>query len=212
MRRNLENIEIVEPPIEELTKKRSWKGACFTSCIFLVILAVFSIIAIRVYVGKGPQVSKSVPANFPKDIPIYDRDNIEDVTFIPSQYKQRGLSIASLIPKIILSPVFYDSNKNNIDGTLKNIWNSVTTPKPEYRDSFQIQWSGIEADPNFVVSYYKKELMKKNFKIDIESEGKKVRQFSFSREDGLDGSVYAQTQDDKKTGTEYMIVTVNLPK
>jgi hypothetical protein len=212
MRRNLENIEIVEPPIEELTKKRSWKGACFTSCIFLVILGIVSIVAIRVYVGKGPQVTKSVPANFPTDIPIYDRDSIENVTFVPARYKQRGLGIASLLPKLILSPIFYNSSDSNADGTLKNIWSAVSSQKHDYRDSFQIQWSGINADPSFVISYYKKELRKKNFKVDVESEGKKVRQFSFSREDGLDGSVYAQNDDDKKNGTDYMIITVNLPK
>lgn len=212
MRRNLENIEIVEPPIEELTKKRSWKGACFTSCIFLVLLAVAGVVGIRFYVGAGPQISKSIPSDFPADIPIYDKDNIDNITFIPAQYKERGLTVATILPKIILSPTFYNSKNTDNAGALKNILKTITAPEEDYRDSFQIEWHGVNADPSFVVAYYKKELKKKNFTIDIESEGKTVHQFSFSRADGLNGSIYAQGDEEKKSGTDYMLLTVNLPK
>ncbi|MFA6547696.1 MAG: hypothetical protein WCT11_01980 [Candidatus Magasanikbacteria bacterium] len=212
MRRNLENIEIVEPPIEELTKKRSWKGACFTSCLFLVILAVAAIIGIRFYVGPGPKNSNAIPNNFPADIPVYDKDNIENITVISARYKERGLSIATILPKLVLSPVFYNSDNSTNGGSLQNIWKTISTPNNNYRDSIQIEWQNINADPSFVIAYYKKELKKKNFKIDIESEGKTIQQFSFSREDGLDGSVLAQVNDEKKSGTDYMILTINLPK
>jgi len=213
MRRNLENIEIVEPPIEELTKKRSWKGTCLSSCILLIILIIVAIIGIRLYVGPGPQVIKTIPADFPTDIPIYDPDAIEDITFITARYKERGLGIATVIPKIILSPVFYNRNTDaNGQQTLKNIWNAMIVPDEDYRDSIQIEWRMMDADPGFVISYYKKELMKKNYKIDVESEGKNIKQFSFSRTDGLDGSIYAQVAEGKKTGTDYMILTINFPK
>ncbi len=212
MRRNLDNIEIVEPPIEELTKKRSWKGTCFTSCIFLVLLAVVAVVGIRFYVGSGPRISKGIPSDFPADIPIYDKDNIDNITFIPAQYKERGLTVAIILPKIILSPTFYNSKNTDNTGALKNILNTITAPEEDYRDSFQIEWHNVNADPSFVVSYYKKELKKKNFIIDIESEGKTVRQFSFSRADGISGSIYAQGDEAKKSGTDYMLLTVNLPK
>jgi hypothetical protein len=212
MRRNIDSIEIVEPPIEELTKKRSWKGACFTSCLFLIILAVAAVISIRVYVGPGPRTSSSVPSNFPADIPIYDKDNIESISMISARYKERGLGIATILPKIVLAPIFYNSDNSTGGGSFQSIWNAVSTPKGDYRDSVQIEWRGINANPDFVIGYYKKELKKKNFKIDIESEGKKVQQFSFSREDGLDGSIFVQVDDEKKSGTDYMIMTLNLPK
>jgi len=212
MRRNLDDIEIVEPPIGELTKKRSWKGACFTSCLFLIIVAVTTIVGIRFYVGPGPESSKGVPGNFPTDIPIYDKDNIENITLISARYKERGLGIATILPKLILSPIFYNSDNSTNSESIKNIWKTFSSPNNNYRDSIQIEWQHINADPNFVIAYYKKELKKKNFKIDIESEGKKIQQFSFSREDGLDGSIFAQVDDEKKSGTDYMLMTVNLPK
>jgi len=212
MRRNLEDIEIVEPPIGELTKKRSWKGACFTSCFFLVILTIVAVIGIRFYVGPGPVASKSVPSNFPNDIPVYDKDSIENITTISARYKERGLGIATILPKLVLAPIFYNSDNSTNGGSLQNIWKAVSSPSGNYRESIQIEWHNINADPSFVIAYYKKELKKKNFKIDVESEGKKVQQFSFSREDGLDGSIFAQTNDEKKSGTNYMIMTLNLPK
>lgn len=211
MRRNLDNIEIVEPPIEELTKKRSWKGACFTSCALLLVLIVALGIGIKLYVGPGPQTLKAVPANFPTDIPVYDKNNVEVITYISARYKQRGLGIATLLPKLILAPVFYNSQNNDSATTLKNIWNAVSTPSSDNKDSIQIEWKDVNTDPDFIISYYKKELRKKNFKIEVQSQGENVQQFSFIREDGVGGSVYASNSHDKKTSTEHLILTVNIP-
>ncbi|MCX6779816.1 MAG: hypothetical protein NT034_01395 [Candidatus Magasanikbacteria bacterium] len=211
MRRNLDNIEIVEPPIEELTKKRSWKGACFTSCALLLVLLVGIGIGIKVYVGPGPQNLKSVPDNFPSDILVYDKNNIETITYISARYKQRGLGIATLLPKLILAPVFYNSQNNDAGGALKNIWNIVSAPSSDNKDSVQIEWTSVEADPDFIISYYKKELRKKNFKIEVQSQGDNVQQFSFTREDGISGSVYASNSDDKQFSTDHLLLTVNIP-
>ena len=211
MRRNLDNIEIVEPPIEELTKKRSWKGACFTSCAFLLILIAGVAVGIKIYVGPGPQTLKTVPANFPADILIYDKNNIETITYISARYKERGLGIATLLPKLVLAPVFYNSQNNDSDSALKNIWNVVSTQNSESKDSVQIEWKDVDTDPDFIISYYKKELRKKNFKMEVQSQGENVQQFSFTREDGVSGSVYASNSADKKSSTEYLMLTVNIP-
>lgn len=211
MRRNLDNIEIVEPPIEELTKKRSWKGACFTSCALLLVLIIGAGVGIKIYVGAGPQSLKTLPANFPADILVYDKDNIENITYITARYKERGLGMATILPKIILSPIFYNSQNGDNTGALKNLWNAVSAPAPSHTDSIQIEWKNVETDPDFVISYYKKELRKKNFKIDVESKGDNVQQFSFTRTDGITGSVYASNNDDKKSSTENLLLTVNLP-
>lgn len=211
MRRNLDNIEIVEPPIEELTKKRSWKGACFTSCALLLLLIVAVAVGIKFYVGPGPQTLKVVPANFPTDIPVYDKDNIEIITYISARYKERGLGIATLLPKLVLAPVFYNSQNNDGGSTLKNIWSAVSTQNSDHKDSVQIEWKNVDADPDFIISYYKKELRKKNFKIEVQSQGENVQQFSFVHENGVSGSVYASNSDDKKSSTGYLMLTVNIP-
>lgn len=219
VRRNLDDIQIVEPPLEELTKKHSHKRACFFGCLFIVFLIISGIIGLRFYLGSGPEALKAVPKNFPEDIPLYDKSNIEQITFIPGKYKDRGLEIATFIPKILLSPLIMrlgdnatgtpnTAEKQSYWGGLRKI---IATPLGDHRDTIQIEWSNIDVDYNFVASYYKKELLKKNFTIEIESEGEGIKQFSFQRQDNVSGSLYARKRSDGGAGTGYMILTVNLP-
>ena len=215
VRRNLDNIEIIEPPLNQLTKKHSYKRTCLTGCGCLVFVIIAAAIGLRLYIGAGPTVIKNLPANFPSDIPVYDKDAIENITFISGKYKDRGIEIAAFFPKVILSPLLVKMEQgqaaNNTTGW-GGIWQVITTPVGDHRDTVQINWSNLDAEPSFIISYYRKELTKKNFKIEVESEGKDVRQFSFSREDGTSGSLYVQGDETARPGTDYAILTVNLPQ
>ncbi len=220
MRRNINNVEIVEPPIGELTKRysafSSIKRTCFTGCGCLVILLIAIAIFLRLALGSGPQTLKNVPDNFPNDIPVYDENNIEQITFVSGKYKNRGIEIAAFFPKIILSPLFLTLNKNeqNTDesgrlASVKNLWNIISAPVSDHRDTVQIEWRNLDAGPSFIINYYKIELRKEGYKIDVESEGQSVRQFSFSK-DTITGSIYVQGDDTVKPGTDYVVLTVNL--
>ncbi len=220
MRRNINNVEIVEPPIGELTKKYSAfsaiKRACLTGCGCLVIVIIGVIIFLRLALGSGPEVLKKVPDNFPVDIPVYDQNNVERITFVSGKYKNRGIEIAAFFPKIILSPLFLTLNKSdqntNDTGKLSsvtNLWKIISAPVSDHRDTVQIEWKNMDTDPAFMINYYKTELKKKDYKIDVESEGKNVRQFSFSK-DGITGSLYAQSEEEIRPGTDYAVLTVNL--
>ena len=214
----LDDIEIVEPPIEELSKKRGgFLKACFTSCLLLVLVVVLAIVGLRLSMGAGPKTLKNVPANFPTDIPIYDRDNVNNITFISGKYKTRGIAIASVFPKLILSPIVSKFNPGAStttaeQGSFKNLWKVITTPETDIHDTVQIEWDNLDTSNSFFVSYYKSELKKKQFTIDVESEGQGVRQFSFTHSaDGTSGSVYARASSTDKNRTEYALLTVNLP-
>ena len=220
MRRHINNVEIVEPPIGELTKKYSAfsavKRACLTGCGCLIIVIIGIIIFLRVALGNGPEILKRVPDNFPADIPVYDQDNIETITFVSGKYKNRGIEIAAFFPKIILSPLFLtlDKNDQNTESTgrlssVANLWKIISAPVSDHRDTVQIEWKNMDADPAFVINYYKTELRKKDYKIEVESEGKGVRQFSFSK-DSITGSMYAQSEEEVRPGTDYAVLTVNL--
>ncbi len=221
MRRNiLDNVKIVEPPLEELVKGRSgWKRSCAAGCGCVVVLLIGAVIFVRVFTGPGPQTLKTAPPNFPKDIEIYDAENMEKITFISGRYKNRSIEIAALFPKVILSPLLLALNKDTEATTstakgevLKNIWKIISTPVGDHRDTVQIEWRELDAEPSFVISYYKTELGKKGFTIDVESSGQGVRQFSFSRAvDGVSGSLYAKGDEENRPGTDYAILTVNLP-
>lgn len=218
----IDNVEIIEPPLEELNKKRSgFSKACFTGCAFIIILIIGGIIFFRLFAGPGPQNLSRLPGDFPKDILVYDPDNIENITYISGKYKNRSIEMAALFPKVILSPLLLalDKNKNlpadnaseQKNTSLKNLWKIITTPVGDHRDTVQIEWRNMDADPGFVIDHYKNELQKRAFIIEVESSGQGVDQFSFSREsDGLTGSLYIQT-DNKGSGTDYAMLTVNLP-
>ncbi|MBI2037730.1 MAG: hypothetical protein HYT15_02230 [Candidatus Magasanikbacteria bacterium] len=218
MRRDLNSVEIVEPPIGELTKKYSAfsaiKRACLTGCGCLVFLIIGIIIFIRLAMGSGPETLNTVPQNFPKDIPVYDTDSIEKITFISGKYKNRGIEIAAFFPKIILSPLLISLDKDSQNPadpnkltSVTNLWKIISTPVSDHRDTVQIEWRRLNADPFFIVGYYKTELKKESYKIDVESEGKNVQQFSFSKDD-ITGSMYVQGTPGQ--GAEYAVLTVNL--
>lgn len=220
MRRNINNVEIVEPPIGELTKRysafSSIKRTCFTGCGCLVVLLIAIAIFLRLALGSGPQTLKNIPANFPKDITIYDEDNIEQITFVSGKYKNRGIEIAAFFPKIILSPLFLTLNKSEQNtedagklASVKNLWKIMSAPVSDHRDTVQIEWRNLDAEPTFIINYYKTELQKRGYKIDVESEGQAVRQFSFSQ-DTITGSIYVEGDDTVKPGTDYVVLTVNL--
>lgn len=218
MRRDLNSVEIVEPPIGELTKKYSAfsaiKRACLTGCGCLVFLIIGIIIFIRLAMGSGPETLNTVPQNFPKDIPVYDTDSIEKITFISGKYKNRGIEIAAFFPKIILSPLLISLDKDSQNPadpnkltSVTNLWKIISTPVSDHRDTVQIEWRQLNADPFFIVGYYKTELKKESYKIDVESEGKNVQQFSFSKGE-ITGSMYVQGAPGQ--GAEYAVLTVNL--
>lgn len=219
MRRDvIGNVQIVEPPLEELTKKKSgFRRGCLTGCVSVILFLVALIVVARLATGPGPQTLKTVPANFPVDIPVYDKDAIEQITFISGKYKNRSLEIAAFFPKIILSPLLISAQRQSGSATstaqksLGSFWKVITTPVGDHRDTVQIEWKNLDAEPSFVISYYKKELIKKKFTIDVESEGQGVKQFSFSRADAVSGSLYTQGDEENRPGTDYAILTVNLP-
>ncbi|HSR88888.1 MAG TPA: hypothetical protein VLK22_00620 [Candidatus Udaeobacter sp.] len=220
MRRNINDVEIVEPPLGEMTRKYSTfsniKRTCFAGCGCLIVVIIGIIIFLRVALGNGPQTLKQLPDNFPSAIPIYDNDNIDKITFVSGKYKNRGIEIAAFFPKIILSPLLLTMNKNAQSAndtdrltSVKNLWKIISEPVSDHRDTVQIEWKNLSASPSFIINYYKTELSKNNYKIDVESEGNGVKQFSFSQ-DSMTGSIYAEGNEEVKSGTDYLVLTINL--
>ena len=188
MRRDLiKDVQIKEPPLEELTKKYSTfstiKRSCLGGCGCLIFLLIVLVIVLKLVIGVGPQEVKQVPTTFPKTIPVYDKDNAESITFISGKYKNRAIEIAAIFPKIILSPLLLALDKNTRSSpspsstnrvyTIGQVWNIINTPISDQRDVITIKWGKLDAEMDFVYSYYKTELTKNNFTINADSETKK---------------------------------------
>ena len=214
----IENIEIIEPPIGELTRQRSsLKKTCLTGCGCLIFLIVGGLIAIRLIVGSGPSVIKKLPDNFPSGIPVYEKDSIEKMTFISGKYKSRSIEIAALFPKVILSPLLLNTDRElstttqGFAASSRNLWRLISTPVADPRDTIQIEWANIDAEPGFVISYYRNELGKKNFTLsEVAQEGNSLR-FTFENNDGVSGSVFTEANSEDRPGTDYASLIVNLP-
>lgn len=218
---DLDKVQIVEPPIGELSKKPSRiKYGCLGCVGGIILLIVGTYVAVRLAVGPGPETLSAVPASFPTDIPVYAKDNIESITFIPGRYKHRGAEIASILPKVFLAPLFLPSGTStNQTGDerstwagIKKIWQYVFAPVGDNRDTVQIEWRNLDAEPTFVFNYYKTELTKKDYNIDEETKSNTTKQFTFSNNQGVSGSLSAQGDEENRPGTDYAVLTVNLPK
>lgn len=215
----LDTVEIVEPPLGELTKKHyPFRRTCLTGCGCLLLVIVGAVVAFRLIVGNGPTTLSTVPANFPSDIPIYDKDTIEQITFISGRYKDRSMEIAAFFPKIILSSILltvqHNAQPQNLSASTSTIplsrrlWSLITTPVGDTRDTVQIQWRNMDAAPSFVSSYYKKELLKKGYAIDEEKNDHGIYTFVFNQ-GTVSGALLAQGEEEQRPGTDYAVLTVN---
>jgi len=217
----LKDVEIVEPPIEELTKKNRWVGkACLSGCGFLLLFIIASVVSVKLFIGPGPKEAKNLPNNFPRDIPIYDEYNVEKITVISARYKSRSVEFAALFPKVILSPLIMslggNSNPEMSTATeetsmAKEIWRIITQPITDMTDTVEVEWSNIQSEPKSMMSYYTTKLADANFNLDTESEGTGFQQLTFSRSDGFSGSVYIGFTPQNLKQIDYAFLIVNIP-
>lgn len=217
----IDDVEIVEPPLQELTRKGSFfKRTCLTGCGCVVVIIIAIIIGIYLFLGKGPDELKSIPDYFPDTIPLYDKDAIEKITLIPGKYEKRSIELALFFPKIILAPLSDDSLENTTSSaqailnsqmnSIKKLWSVAATPDEDYTNTVKIEWRDVSADPQFIFSYYKNELTKNNYHVKIEDENPLQPQFSFSYKE-ISGTFIAYKDAGKKGGTSHAILKVILP-
>lgn len=211
----LDKVEIVEPPIGELSKnKSSFRHTCFTSCVTIILFFIIMVASLRLFIGTGPKEIKSPPPGFPNDIPLYAKDNIERINFIPGNYKKRSLEIAALFPKIILSPVLLRLNQATPSSGAPGLWDLVAAPVSDDRDTVIVEWRNLDAEPTFVIAHYKKELSKKGYVVEneptLDATSKKL---TFIKPQTLvSGTLTAFGDEEKKPGTDYAILSISYDK
>lgn len=214
MRRNIEKIEIKDPPIQDLKNKKSClKSSCSTGCGCLLLFIIGSLILLKY--ASGPQVKelKTIPDNFPPAIPIYDKDSIDQINFTSGAESSKVQEVAAFIPKLVLSPILMLWEKKN--ESLQNIytWDNfrkfMRQPATDGRDTVEIIWKSLPAEPRFIEKYYQSELEKNNFQIELTSNQEDIFEFSFIKE--KTEGVFYLTDDLDKNGTDYFSLTVRVP-
>lgn len=225
MRRPIDNIEIKDPPLEELTRKHSCvKRTCLTCLTFLIVLICASLIILKFTIGPKTTALKTLPREFTRAIPVYDADNVEQISFTSGDKRSRGVESAAFVPKLIVAPLLLIFDKENnfvrrYRPELANELNKNQTAKKrfllfmrqqlgDHRDLIKIDWLGQTADRDFISDYYETELKKKNFTVSNHSESTQISQFTFSKED-IDGVLYIK--DDPQTDvTDAVSMTVTM--
>lgn len=217
MRRNIEEIEIKEPPLQELNNKRSCvKRSCVTGggCIIVFILAS----ALILYVAAKPSKKSlnEVPAHFPKDIrdtSTYDKDAIRSMTLISGKAPSRWIEIAAYVPKIILSPLIIALERDYTAPSEKT-WTTfirvIEEPTIDRRDQVIIEWANLGAQPKFVTEYFQKKLQNANFTITVDTDTPGLKQFTFSK-DTIDG-MFLLTDNPKEDGSDQLFLTIRIPQ
>ncbi|MFZ2190274.1 MAG: hypothetical protein WA057_02255 [Candidatus Magasanikiibacteriota bacterium] len=225
MRRNIEQIEIQEPPIQEITKKKSCaRKSCTTGCGCIMIFLVASLILLKFTTGPRVKNLDQLPTDFPETIHIYDSDNITKISFVSGKEQNQILEAIAFIPKLIFSPIILTldnkwGNQTQTNNTRPQIDNRVNwqdwlklikEPVTDKRDLIQIEWTALSAEPRFVFNYYKNELEKTNFVIENETNNDEKKEFNFKL-DQIEGSIYIEDLSDNK-GTDFVSMTVKVPR
>lgn len=224
---NIEQIQIQDPPIEQLTRKNSCaKRSCASGFGCIVIFLIFALVMLKFSTGPKIKTIKIIPTNFSKSVPLYDTDNITKILYASGKEKSRFVEVVVFLPKLLLSPMVLMLDNNvalqkttDTNGRLiipKSItWNDwvnyMREPITDKRDIIQIEWSALPAEPKFINNYYRTEMLKNKFKIEDTVVNGNIRQFHFSLEtEGLTGVVYI-VDDPQTTGTDLVSLTVNVP-
>lgn len=192
MRKDKNQIEIKEPPLGELKKKKSClKKTCFGGCGCIVILIFGILLALKFASKPRNKELKELPAYFIENVPIYDEEGIHKIEFLSGSRRKE------LIEKILFIPTkLIGSAKTNL-------------PLTGQKDAYRIEWTELPAQQSFIQNYYKTELKKKGFTIDIASGNEVVEQFTFKKEN-ISGVLYIK-DDLIAEGTDYVLLIINIP-
>ncbi len=223
MRVDIDKIEIKEPPIEELSKKRSCVfRAILTGCGCFVLAFLVSLIILRFSVGPRTKEIGDIPPEFKNIVTIYDFDGVEKITYTPGKERGRIIESAGYIPKLIIAPfiMYFDKEYKYIplpadERASAGYWDKflafVKDPITDHRDVYVLEWQSLPAEEDFIEEYYRKGLEKLEFTIHTETKDKTHSQFFFTKEEQeIEGTL--RIVDEKiDNGTDYVSLTVIVP-
>jgi hypothetical protein len=196
-----DSVQIQDPPLEAIEKKHSCvRRSCVTSCgcfLFVIIGA-----AALVIWNTKPTIKtfKSPPPVVPADLPLYDPDSIETITYTAGKPRRPIVDGAVIGAKTILAPLVYVRDQyikkyissGNSDATVSTstfrdaVVEYITSPAAPITDVVEIIWHDSSATPNYIMNYYTKELKKYHYTI-TEKTGSNDDQALFFTRDNIKG-------------------------
>jgi hypothetical protein len=173
-----ETIEIQEPTIQTLGKNRSClKRSCFGGCGCLFLICIAFLLMVRLLAVPNLKELKTLPDSFPSElVPMYDKENIERISYLSAKEKGNTLERLAYIPKIIITPLYLmveqylPSNYQILSDTRdlsgrERFTQIINKPLFANNSTFTIEWTHLSARPSFIKEYYTDELTKTGFTV-----------------------------------------------
>jgi len=212
MPREVDEIQIQGPPIDEIRKRSSClKRSCGTLLgIIIVLLMVFSLL-IHLVVSPNTKKLSTIPTDFPAGIPLYDNENIDAITYISGKERGQAIELLAFVPKAILSPLILaiESADEAAGADTETLWESfiriLGTPLADHRQVVTIEWSELQAAPAFIQSYYRSALTNAGYEETSEQHPNRVR---FVDEYGTTVTVDVHDNGNAQDGTDYAILKI----
>lgn len=208
MRKSREPIEIQEPPLQEIKKKRSCFRGCSTGCGGIVLLIILAIGTVRLIALPKPKEVKSIPSYFPPSIPIYDKDGISRISVVSGKKKERLLTTASNVPPVLLSPLLRDyrlTKKEELPSAWEEVIKSIEHPIIDTRDTVRIEWKQLKAEPAFIEQYYYTSLRRAGYTLTTSTDEYAI----FFASSTIEGT-FSIHDIKESVGTDYAVMTVNI--
>ena len=212
MPREVDEIQIQGPPIDEIRKRSSClKRSCGTLLgIIIVLLMVFSLL-IHLVVSPNTKKLSTIPTDFPAGIPLYDNENIDAITYISGKERGQAIELLAFVPKAILSPLILaiESADEATGADTETLWESfiriLGTPLADHRKVVTVTWSELQAAPSFIQSYYRSALLQAGYEETSEKQAQHVR---FVDKHGTTVNVAVNDNGNPQDGTDYAILKI----
>lgn len=223
MNNPVDNVEIKEPPIQKLNNNRSClKRSCMTGCLILLILVISFFVIIKFAATPRVKKLKELPEIVPENIPIYDKENIESISYIAARERTRTIEAAAILPKAVLIPIFVGTEQylpeevqaiiGSTEGEgLDRYVELLQKPLFPTADLIEIRWTHMPAEPDFVKEYYEKELQKNGFAVVIIVNEKEVEEIRFTNEDNsITGRFFTHDKTPEERGTDEAFLNIEI--
>lgn len=222
MRADIDEVEIKDPPLEELTGRGNClRKSCGTCSGLILTLLVGSFLTLYFTAPPQGKSLKAVPTEY-AGIPLYDAANLETITLTEARERSKRVEQIVFIPKLVLSPLLIQADRNHwilrqirpetaetIEAK-QGFWDKLMVllrePVSEQRDLLSLEWHNLDADPAYINEFYAKSLERAGFSLGKSVISPDSRQFTFAKP-GFDGVVHVKN-DTTTPATDQVTVEI----
>ena len=167
------------------------------------------------FLVSRPKKVKTIPEHFPNSVPIYDTERIESISFLSAEKKGRAVQTISYISRKTLTP-FSKILYKNIGGQsvstvgLDDVINFLNSPVTDPRDIVHVEWEDLQAEPSFILDFYRTTLEKNGFDVSAGYVSTEIYDLNFDGEEQkVNGALHIEDSNEK--GTDFVSLTVSMP-